>query len=212
MRILKTMNRQTAIDQLSRKALLELSAADRGEQLETMMLEVWNDLPEWKKLKWSIKREFRKQELKFAPSDHRYDDVLLIWLKFKFNSYSNEYLRKQLSLNEVSGDEPSLISCPCCGFNTIDERAAYEICPVCWWEDDGQDNKNADISMGGPNEDISLTQARINYLKFGIYNPKRKDLIEKKSDTSKYLKGRTFQFNIAEEIVEVGSNWKSSDK
>ncbi|NVK66771.1 MAG: hypothetical protein HWE22_19420 [Flavobacteriales bacterium] len=176
------------------------------------MLEVWDDWSEWKKLRWSIKREFRKQELKFAPSDHRYDNVLLIWLRFKFNSYSNEYLRKQLSLNEVCGDEPNLFPCPCCGFKTIDERAEYEICPVCWWEDDGQDNQNADISMGGPNEDISLTQARINYLKFGIYNPKLTDLIEKKSDTSKYIKGRTFQFNESGVIVEIGSNWKSSDK
>ncbi|MFF1770133.1 CPCC family cysteine-rich protein [Streptomyces sp. NPDC058249] len=31
--------------------------------------------------------------------------------------------------------------CPCCGFLTLDERGSYEICPVCFWEDDGQDAK-----------------------------------------------------------------------
>lgn len=29
--------------------------------------------------------------------------------------------------------------CPCCGFLTLDERGTFEICPVCFWEDDGQE-------------------------------------------------------------------------
>ncbi|WP_442894120.1 CPCC family cysteine-rich protein [Bradyrhizobium sp. AZCC 1721] len=31
-----------------------------------------------------------------------------------------------------------LFPCPCCGFPTLSERSAWEICCVCWWEDDGQ--------------------------------------------------------------------------
>ena len=31
-------------------------------------------------------------------------------------------------------------TCPCCGHGTLDERGAYEICDVCGWEDDGQDD------------------------------------------------------------------------
>jgi Cysteine-rich CPCC len=34
--------------------------------------------------------------------------------------------------------------CPCCGFITLTERSADEICPVCFWEDDGQDDHDAD--------------------------------------------------------------------
>lgn len=40
---------------------------------------------------------------------------------------------------------------PCCGFITLTERSAYEICPVCFWEDDGQDDHDADHVRGGPN-------------------------------------------------------------
>ncbi|MFS8121813.1 CPCC family cysteine-rich protein, partial [Rhizobium sp. BR 250] len=53
--------------------------------------------------------------------------------------------------------------CPCCRCLTLHERAGYEICPVCFWEDDGQDDPYADQVRGGPNADLSLTQARQNY-------------------------------------------------
>ncbi len=26
--------------------------------------------------------------------------------------------------------------CPCCGFKTLPGRGDYDLCPVCWWEDD----------------------------------------------------------------------------
>lgn len=57
--------------------------------------------------------------------------------------------------------------CPCCGHRTLVERAAFEICPVCFWEDDGQGDTDADEVRGGPNHDLSLTVARRNYREFG---------------------------------------------
>src|SRR3954447_19194782 len=26
--------------------------------------------------------------------------------------------------------------CPCCGYYTLDSRGSFDICQVCWWEDD----------------------------------------------------------------------------
>lgn len=43
----------------------------------------------------------------------------------------------------------------------------YELCPVCFWEDDGQDDHDADEVRGGPNGTLSLTEARANYASFG---------------------------------------------
>ncbi len=57
--------------------------------------------------------------------------------------------------------------CPCCGCRTLPERGGYDICPVCFWEDDGQDDEDADTVRGGPNGRLSLTQARANFAKFG---------------------------------------------
>jgi hypothetical protein len=54
-------------------------------------------------------------------------------------------------------------ACPCCRFVTLQESGAYEICVLCWWEDDGQDEARADEVWGGPNADLSLAQARANF-------------------------------------------------
>lgn len=57
--------------------------------------------------------------------------------------------------------------CPCCGFATLSQPGVYEICPVCFWEDDGQGDSDADAVRGGPNGLLSLTKARMNFTEFG---------------------------------------------
>ena len=57
-------------------------------------------------------------------------------------------------------------TCPCCGYPTLSERDAYDICPLCDWEDDGQDDPHADEIWGGPNSDYSLSEARCNFKKY----------------------------------------------
>jgi Cysteine-rich CPCC len=49
---------------------------------------------------------------------------------------------------------------------------AFELCPVCWWQDDGQDESDADVVRGGPNGALSLTVARANFLAFGASDPR----------------------------------------
>jgi hypothetical protein len=53
------------------------------------------------------------------------------------------------------------VPCPSCGYPTIDDRGQYDICSVCHWEDDGQDDATADEVWGGPNSDLSLTESRL---------------------------------------------------
>ena len=56
--------------------------------------------------------------------------------------------------------------CPCCRYPTLDERGGYEICELCGWEDDGQDDPHADEVWGGPNGLYSLSEARSNFKKY----------------------------------------------
>jgi hypothetical protein len=47
--------------------------------------------------------------------------------------------------NTVKPPQPGMkYSCPCCGFKTLEERGGFVICAVCYWEDDGQDDRDAD--------------------------------------------------------------------
>ena len=57
--------------------------------------------------------------------------------------------------------------CPCCHYKTLEERGGYNICPVCFWEDDGQDDEDAHTNrIFSPNH-MSLEFARENYRRFG---------------------------------------------
>lgn len=57
--------------------------------------------------------------------------------------------------------------CPCCGYYTFNERPSgnYDICPVCFWEDDPI-QLNDSSYKGGANR-VSLLQARKNFKEFG---------------------------------------------
>jgi hypothetical protein len=71
-------------------------------------------------------------------------------------------------------EDAGYATCPCCGYPTIVERAAFEICSLCAWEDDGQDDAGhrldgapviaPDVVAHGPNHDYSLTEARANFV------------------------------------------------
>ncbi|MEU9201433.1 CPCC family cysteine-rich protein [Streptomyces sp. NPDC048332] len=56
--------------------------------------------------------------------------------------------------------EAGAVTCPCCFHRTLSHRGGWEMCRVCDWEDDGQDDHNADVVIGGPNYSRSLTEAR----------------------------------------------------
>jgi hypothetical protein len=62
--------------------------------------------------------------------------------------------------------------CPCCKFKTLCGRAQNEICKVCYWEDDGQDDHDANEVRGGPNGTLSLSIARGNFTAFGAVDRK----------------------------------------
>lgn len=57
--------------------------------------------------------------------------------------------------------------CPCCGHLTLAQppTGTYEICDVCFWEDDGIQFRDLDYE-GGANR-VSLSQARQNYREHG---------------------------------------------
>jgi methionyl-tRNA synthetase len=69
--------------------------------------------------------------------------------------------------------------CPCCKFKTLHGRACDEICPVCYWHDDGQDEHDADQVRGGPNYFLSLRQAQRNFVEYGAVEPRVRDHVRK---------------------------------
>ena len=91
-----------------------------------------------------------------------------------FGWYVNQIETKSVRLGPVEGLR---YLCPCCGYRTLNERGGDNICRVCFWQDDGQDEQDADTVRGGPNRSLSLTQARANYKAFGASDERRMKLV-----------------------------------
>jgi len=89
--------------------------------------------------------------------------------KFDISNLDNEqreilesfFARRKLFDAYLSDNYINLKTCPGCGFPTLSERGSYEICQVCNWEDDNQDDPHADEIWGGPNHELSLTENRL---------------------------------------------------
>ncbi|TAJ10448.1 hypothetical protein DMA11_19070 [Marinilabiliaceae bacterium JC017] len=71
------------------------------------------------------------------------------------------YNRRLLFDNYLKKNNIKLYSCPGCGYPTLSERGGYEICSVCNWEDDGQDERQANEIWGGPNQGLTLIENRL---------------------------------------------------
>ena len=84
-------------------------------------------------------------------------------------------------------EKNELYTCPCCGYKTLESetRGSFDICPICYWEDDNLQFEDPDYA-GGANED-SLHNAQKNFLDFGASNKDyidsvRKPTVEDKKD------------------------------
>jgi hypothetical protein len=63
--------------------------------------------------------------------------------------------------------------CPCCGYRTLSEQGTYEICTVCWWEDDP--DEDPELQIAGPNG-MALAEARRNFETYGAMSEQMRKL------------------------------------
>ncbi|MEH2138375.1 DUF6714 family protein [Nostoc sp.] len=76
-----------------------------------------------------------------------------------------------------------LYPCPCCGYKTLDTKppGTYLLCPICFWEDDGETIDSYGCSWVGSNQ-VSLRQAQRNYIAFGACEPEWLDYVRSPRD------------------------------
>ncbi|CAH1214816.1 hypothetical protein PAECIP111893_03853 [Paenibacillus plantiphilus] len=93
-------------------------------------------------------------------------------------------------------------TCPCCGYDTLDSDGHYDICKICYWEDDPYQKENP-YSEGGANH-ISLAEAQINYLTYGACEKNYTDLVResiandtRNPDWKPALEDKLFELKLA---------------
>lgn len=107
------------------------------------------------------------------------------------------------------------VTCPCCGYPTLEVRANYEICEICNWEDDGQDDRDSAQTVGGPNGGYSLDQARENFIKYRImYSPGNNTTVTgADSEEREVLKSKliqTFEEMLQSNTSRIKSLWRQA--
>lgn len=61
-------------------------------------------------------------------------------------------------------------TCIICGYRTLDARCEWEICPVCYWEDDILFDDQIDKSSAA-NRGLSVSQAQANFILYKACSP-----------------------------------------
>jgi len=162
-----SISRDQAIGEIVAYLLAHLSPADRESQL----LDWWSvdsDDAEYSRLPEYLRNEISSSiDSPANPTDPRYDPLLRMALEAQFFGVLNTYLEKRLSalgsVVEVVGELEPLEQCPCCGFHSLPHRSEYDVCSVCFWEDDGTTEPE---SRSSPNH-MTLGEARENFARVG---------------------------------------------
>jgi hypothetical protein len=78
-----------------------------------------------------------------------------------------------------------LHQCPCCDYFTLEGPRCWDICPICYWEDDGDYLDQPDF--GSPaNKGLSLRQARENFRLLGACETEMLEYVLPESKRDKY--------------------------
>ena len=85
---------------------------------------------------------------------------------------------REETMSEIGKKYP----CPCCGYETLPEKppGTFNICAICFWEDDGYQFDNPDFE-GGANHP-SLRQAQKNFLDFGAIESRLIEYVRKPTE------------------------------
>ncbi len=68
---------------------------------------------------------------------------------------------------------PAKNACPICGYHTLEERFNYEICTICFWEDDTQVKLTEDLFSEA--NKLKVSEAQVNYMLHGVVDGNYKD-------------------------------------
>lgn len=64
-----------------------------------------------------------------------------------------------------AGSSQGLSQCPCCDYFTLTTPGDWDICPICFWEDDGITIQRPDETS--PPNRMTLREGRHNFRQFG---------------------------------------------
>jgi hypothetical protein len=161
------MKREKIIALLAEHEIAGLSEAQR----QSYILDWWSVGPEdreWRLLSSALQREMQEEEVPVDTSDERYNELLLLAVTQNYVGIQNEYILRRaqslgIAVDSIEGECEILEVCPCCLYRTLAKRGEYDICRVCFWEDDG----GAELDRYSSVNHMTLREGRENFSKLG---------------------------------------------
>ena len=181
------MKRAAAIQKIASLKLTHL----KKQEKENYLISWWNIDTEdeaFHSLPETLKKEITENSNYGNPEMAKYNPLILKGIIHGFKGVRNEYLEiefKQLTNQQVviKGEVEDFEKCPCCGYKTLTERRAWDICEVCYWEDDIVENLDIESAANR----MTLRQAKENFKKIGACEARLLQYTEKELDL-KYQK------------------------
>ncbi len=123
-------------------------------------------------------------------NDLKYNFVILENLIEKHKNVSNEYIEERLKYFgikniKIKDNNLNIYKCPCCSYLTLNRKNEYDICKVCFWEDDG--SENIENMYSGVNK-LYINEAKENFKLFGACSKKFLEFLDPQR-FEKYSKG-----------------------
>ncbi len=175
----KTLTRKSALGRLAAMQAMQLSLEDRESELS----EWWSigpDEPAWMDLPESLRAEMEQEPSPvLGAMSARYLPLITVACRARLRGATNEWISAKIfELGgysfRVMGDIEPMEACPCCRYRTLSQRGAYEICPVCFWEDDGS---SLPEQFSGPNH-MTVMEGQLNFAHFGSCSKQERKYID----------------------------------
>lgn len=166
------MDRVEALEKIAWHQLKRLNR----EQAAELIIEFFNEplkpsLREQLNITAIMQWETHQPPADLKPGNPIYRPILIDKMKQPFkgatNQYLADYLRTEigLSVDAVTGNLPSWLPCPACGYHTFAVVGDWDTCAVCGWVSDPVQEAMHDDPTGA--NGISLNDARKNFETLG---------------------------------------------
>ena len=166
------MNRDKAIDQVSRAVLAATSPGARRLRAR----EQWTELEatgEAAECSESTRAAFGPGDASGEAFDTACVELLLPEEQAKLVGVTSDYLERRLVAltgirASVEGEAEARTECPCCGYASLPEDGFFEVCLVCFWQNDG--------GAAGANS-LSLEEGKKNFERLGAMEERFRDAV-----------------------------------
>jgi hypothetical protein len=118
-----------------------------------------------------------------------------------------EFFRKNFEMKiglqrtDVKSEDVLKNSCPVCGYLTLNERSGYDICSICFWEDDGIDDFEEN-EKSGPNH-MTLKEGR------EIFQEAKRKMLTTKLVSDNLIDSLRSKFLEIDNLIETENSDKS---